>query len=518
MFDEVMSGGSKAALAFGITAATEFKGMQEVQQNDIEARIQADQLRAGMEQRRQEWRVQQTAAEQESLVAAAQVTVARDQVAIANQEQAVASLQYDQAVATLKFLNGQFTNADLYQWMSTTLGSVYRFFLQQATATARLAQAQLGFERAERAQNLIRNDYWQSPAELTAGGTPADRRGLTGAEQLSQDLARLDDYAFSSERRRLNLSQTFSLARLMPVEFLDFRRTGVLSFATPTSLFDADFPGHYLRLIRQVRTSLVALVPPDRGIRATLYSNGVSRVTTGRDGTFSEIVVRHDPTVVALTSPINASGVFELDVQSDLLLPFESSGVDTTWQLQLPPAANPFDFSTIVDVMITIEYTAQYDASYRDQLVARLNANRDRGADRVFSLARDFPDQWYDLNNPADPAHRSVTLALRDIDFPVGISGVTTAAVGVRLSSGQLVPDTVVTLRQAGAGGDATATAGTASTRRGNAGAWTPLVGRAPTGDWQLGFGPDAAALFASGQLDDVLLVLGWSGQAPAWT
>ena len=56
------------------------------------------------------------------------------------------------------------------------------------------------------------------------------------------------------------------------------------------SLFDSDFPGHYLRMIRQVRTSLVALVPPDRGIRATLYSNGVSRVTTGQDGTFSDIV------------------------------------------------------------------------------------------------------------------------------------------------------------------------------------------------------------------------------------
>src|SRR5206468_225034 len=107
-----------------------------------------------------------------------------------------------------------------------TLGGVYRYFLQQATATARLAQAQLAFERAEPAQTLIRNDYWQTPAALTASGTQTNRRGLTGAEQLSQDLARLDEYAFSSERRRLNVSQTFSIAQLMPVEFLEFRRTG----------------------------------------------------------------------------------------------------------------------------------------------------------------------------------------------------------------------------------------------------------------------------------------------------
>jgi hypothetical protein len=513
--DEIFSFGGKAALAASISLGIAAKGFQEQDENRLEAQMQANQLQAGIEQRKQEWRVQQIGAEQESLVAGAQVTTAQDQVTIAVQEQSIASLQYDQAVATLKFLNGQFTNADLYLWMSNTLGGVYRYFLQQATATARQAQAQLAFERAEAAQNLIRNDYWQSPAELTADGTTTNRRGLTGAEQLAQDLTRLDEYALSTEHRQLNLAQTFSLARLMPVEFLDFRRTGNLAFATPMSLFDNDFPGHYLRMVRQVRTSLVALVPADRGIRATLYSNGVSRVSTRQDGTFTDITVRHDPTVVAITSPVNASGVFELDVQSDLLLPFESSGVDTTWELQLPPAANPFDYSSIVDVLVTIEYTALFDGNYRDQVVSRLNANRDRGADCVFSLSRDFPDQWYDLNNPADPARRSVTLPLRDVDFPLGIEGLSTAAVAVRLVSDQAVPDTVVNLTQAGTGGDATATNGIASTRRGNASAWLPTIGNSPAGDWQLTVGPDT---FRAGDLDDILLVISWTGQSPAWT
>ena len=479
--------------------------------------MQTNQLKAGIEQRRQEWQIQQAAAEQDALVAAGQVVTATDQVTIATQEQAIATLQHDQAIATLKFLNGQFTNADLYQWMSNTLGGVYRYFLQQATATARLTQAQLAFERAEPAQTMIGSDYWQSPAQMTAAATQADRRGLTGAEQLTEDLTRLDQYAFSSERRRLNLSQTFSLARLMPVEFLDFRRTGAIAFATPMALFDADFPGHYLRLIRQVRTSLVALVPPDRGIRATLYSNGISRVTTGRDGIFQDITVRHDPTVVALTSPVSASGVFDLDVQPDMLLPFESSGVDTTWELQLPPAANPFDFSSIVDVMLSIDYTALYDDGYRSQMTARLNASRDRGADRVFSLARDFPDQWYDLNNPADPATRSVTITLRDVDFPSAISGIATAAVAVRLAGNGTVPATVVSLHRGTAGGDAATTDGIASTRRGNAASWSALYGASPAGDWQLTFGSDATALFAPGGLDDILLIISWTGQTPLW-
>jgi hypothetical protein len=241
-------------------------------------------------------------------------------------------------------------------------------------------------------------------------------------------------------------------------------------------------------------------------------------VTTGQDGSFTDIVLRHDPTTVALTSPVNASGVFELDVQSDLLLPFESSGVDTTWELQLPPAANPFDYSSIVDVLVTIEYTALQDANLRDQLITRLNANRDRGADCVFSLARDFPDQWYDLNNPADPGHRQVVLPLRDVDFPLGIDGLSTGALAVRLVSGQPVPDTVVTLTQDGVGGNATATGGIASTRRGNASAWLGLTGRTPAGDWQLTVGPGADPLFTAGQLDDILLVVSWTGRSPAWT
>jgi len=261
-------------------------------------------------------------------------------------------------------------------------------------------------------------------------------------------------------------------------------------------------------------------VPPERGLRATLYANGISRVTTGAGGTFTDVVVRADPGVVALTSPISASGVFELDAQSDLLLPFEGSGVDTVWELQLPRAANPFDYSSIVDVLITIDYTARYDDGYRHQVVTRLNADRERGADGVFSLARDFPDAWYDLNNPADPAARSVTLTLRDVDFPAGTEALTTAAVAVQLSGAgpDPVPATTVSVHHGGAGGAATTTGGVASTRRGTAAAWTGLIGTTPVGDWQLALGEDARALFESGTLDDVVLVVSWSGRSPAWT
>jgi Tc toxin complex TcA C-terminal TcB-binding domain len=49
---------------------------------------------------------------------------------------------------------------------------------------------------------------------------------------------------------------------MAPAEFQAFRETGVLTFATPMQVFDWDFPGHYLRLIKRVRTSVMALIPP----------------------------------------------------------------------------------------------------------------------------------------------------------------------------------------------------------------------------------------------------------------
>jgi Tc toxin complex TcA C-terminal TcB-binding domain len=83
----------------------------------------------------------------------------------------------------------------------------------------------------------------------------ADRRGLTGSARLLQDIFQLDQFAFETTKRKLQLTKTISLARLAPLEFQRFRETGVLTFATPMTLFDSDFPGHYLRLIKRMRTS-----------------------------------------------------------------------------------------------------------------------------------------------------------------------------------------------------------------------------------------------------------------------
>ena len=158
-------------------------------------------------------------------------------------------------------------------------------------------------------------------------------------------------------------------------------------------LFDRDFPGHYLRLIKRVKVSVIALAPPDEGIRATLTNTGLSRVVIGGD-LFQTVLVRREPELVALTYPQNATGLFEFELQhqSQFLYPFEGTGVDSLWEFDLPKASNFFDFSSIADVILTIEYTALNSYLYRQQIIQSLGDSIQNS--RVYSFRYQFADAW----------------------------------------------------------------------------------------------------------------------------
>ena len=497
-------------------------------------KIQHLQTWASYERREQEWFFQKDLAFSDFLTGLRQTRIAKDHVKVADQEHVIAGIQQNHASATVDFLSQKFTNAELYDWMSGVLGHVYSYFLQQATALAQLAQYQLGFERQETPPSFIQTDYWQIPAETqTTGmdGSTPDRRGLTGSARLLQDIYQLDQYAFETNRRKLQLSQTFSLARLAPAEFQRFRETGVLTFATPMDLFDRSFPGHYLRLIKRVRTSVIALVPPTQGIRATLINSGISRVVIGGN-TFQTIVVRRDPEMVAFTSPINATGLFELQTEGEMLLPFESMGVDTFWELQMPRAANAFDFNTIADVLITVEYTALHSFAHRQQVIQGLD--RSFEADRPFSFRQEFADQWYYLNNPPDPDKEespiAVSFEIKREDFPPNLDDLKIQHIVMLFArtNGMDFEVPVAHLHllvttedgnEISLGGPATSSDGVISTRRGNAPSWTEMIGSPPIGKWELALpnSEEIRQMLGEGKIEDILFVITLSGQTPAW-
>ena len=297
-------------------------------------------------------------------------------------------------------------------------------------------------------------------------------------------------------------------------------------------LFDRSFPGLYLRLIRRVRVSFLALVPPTQGIRATLTASGISQVIVGKD-VFQPIVVRRDPELIAFTSPIEATGVLELEPEGGMLMPFEGTGVNTFWEFRLPKAANPFDYRTIADVLISIEYTALYSADYRQQVIQQLDRNV--SGDRPFNFRQQFADQLYDLHNPDQTDTPMVVhFETRREDFPPNIERLKIQHILLYFihASGASLPELLVNLNfteqgetevdnEVDADGESASTVdGVISTRKANGRIWSSIISnKSPVGDWRLTL-PDTQEvrkLFDEEAIEDILFVITFAGQTPEW-
>ncbi|MDO7877731.1 hypothetical protein Q5H93_23545 [Hymenobacter sp. ASUV-10] len=536
----------KESLAGVYQAASMWAAVAGIGVANARADIQIAQFRATNERRMQEWAFLRNQASKDIEIGQQQIHLSEDRMRIVGQEKRISELQLDHAEVLLNFLTTKFTSAELYDWMSQVLESAYSYFLQQATATARTAELQLAFERQEVPAGMVQEDYWTPPADSSSVMDPSavsaavDRKGLTGSIRLLQDLTRLDQYAFETNRRKLQLTKTVSLAQDFPTEFVRFRETGVLPFAIPQTRFDQDFPGHYLRIIRRVRTSVIALVPPTDGIKAKLSTAGNSRVVVG--GTpFQTLTLPRPAESVSLTSPINATGLFELEQQAnELLYPFEGTGVDVPWVFSLQPAANGnLDFTTIADVLITLEYTALESYDYGQQVVKGMEAERQQMV--AFSFRNRFADQWYDLHHAADlalddryVARFSITAA----DLPTNLREVTIRSVSIYLDAPLDDEFTDrsgldISLSRSGSGNavvpSRTNQYGLISTRTGagngplatgNARALISLINTLPTGDWELnvGFTPALKARFDQGKVNDLYLILEVEGTAPTYT
>lgn len=388
-----------------------------------QSQMQINQLYASFERRKQEWEFQKTLAQQDVRIGGQQIKIANDRLRITGQEREMAQLQNTHAQASLDFLKNKFTNADLYEFMTRILEDVYEFFLMEATAVAKMAERQLAFERQIELPPFIKSDYWVYEDGSLASGVgeseSPDRRGITGSARLLKDLYDLDQHGFMTNTPRLQITKNISLNQLDPVAMQQFRDTGKMTFYTTQEMFDRDYPGHYLRLIKGVSVSVIALTPPVEGIKATLTNSGISSVITGGN-IFQKRDIKRQPEQIALSNPAQDKGFLPMQAESEFLHPFEGSGVETLWELRMDKPANPFDFSTIADVIFTIEYEATNSFTYRQTVLNQLNNEPYPGA-LVLSFKNNLPDQWYELHNPqeGDPDQLSVSFQVGPDDLLV---------------------------------------------------------------------------------------------------
>lgn len=378
---------------------------------------------ASYARRNEEWGFQRDLAGLDIGIANQQIKVAEDNIRIVTQEKEIAQINTDHAQDSLDFLKNKFTNAELYRFMGDTLERSYSYMLNLGTAIAKTAESQLYFERQEQAGPFILDDYWETPSagSIAGSGNSTDRRGLTGSARLLVDITRLDQYAFDTNKRKLQMTKVISLSQNFPSEFQQFRETGVLNFELTNKFFDYDFPGHYLRLVNSVKTTVVGLLPVYDNIKATLTASNLSYTVIGGTIFQKTPIKRMQLDSVALTASSNATGVFEMQqMQGELLNPFEGMGVESRWEFNMPRFSNRIDYSNIADVLITLEYTALDSYQYRYQVLQDLDYTLK--FNRGFSFKNNFPDQWYDLAQAqSGPQSFGVTLELKREMFPQGI-------------------------------------------------------------------------------------------------
>src|SRR5262249_40850231 len=150
---------------------------------------------------------------------------------------------------------------------------------------------------------------------------------------------------------------------------------------------------------------------------------------------------------------------------------------------------NQFDYRTLADVLMSIEYTALNSSDYRAEVLRALDGGL--SAERPFSFRNELADQWYDLNNPDETATPlTVQFTTARSDFPPNLNDFRIRQVLLYFSREEgaafEVAVSAFQFSEGGStstvGGAATSIDGVISTRRGNASSWIPMIGKAPFG------------------------------------
>ncbi len=528
-----VNGGIAAAAHAAAGVAAGVEGGFNAENIRAQHEVQKASFKATHERRNDEWELQKGRAEHETRIAGQQITIARSQLRITRQEREIAAIEQANAEDLLEYLISMDFTAELHRWIAGVLGRIYRGYLQQATATAQLAEALSAWESQKTPSGLIKTDYWLTAPSATEPVAPeaASRLGLTGSARLKFDIQTLEQRAFESRGRDDPLTLTLDLEQLLPIEFQRFRETGILVFDTPLSMIEREFPGHYLCLVRALSLSVVALVPPTRGIRASLTSGGPTSVVVEGDS-FPTITLNARPERVAFTGTAESVGAVPLTAEDAALRGvYDGIGFGGRWQLEMQRAVNPFDYDSIATVLISFDLTTRFSFDYRRQLLERRDPKVE--GEISFSFRNSFPDAWYDLLNPdlsSEPMRVRFRTDQRSFPRNVRRQRIAQAVFYAVRADGEQAEVSVSDLRfqpdgeSSRFGGGFITVDGRASTRSASGVNLLPIIGQKVSGEWDLTFVDDDVmenrprSLFAEERIEDLLLVVSFRGEEEPWS
>lgn len=380
------------------------------------------------DRRMTEWEHQKELASQELEQAEKQHEAAliRRDILVKGLEQHKKNLEQSNEV--YEFYGSKFTNLGLYTWYAKRLQTLYRESFNNAYKISRWAESAYKFEINSNSAFINKNYLDNSHGGLLAG------------ESLMSDLNKMEITYLEANRRRLEISQTFSLLQIDPLEFIRLKATGECNIGIPEVYFDITYPGHYRRRIKSVSLSIPAVAGPYTNVNAnlSLLSHAIRR-----DPSFEKIDLtapsRKD--VIATSKALNDSGMFNLSFNDEKYLPFEGFGAVSNWQLSLPSNYRQFDYMTISDVLVHINYTSEFDRPFKNH-IEDMNGEQENSIKailsddaaplhRVFSMKYDFSEVFRMLIGQETGSETEIEIV--NHHFPYAFSGMGLKAKTVEL-------------------------------------------------------------------------------------
>lgn len=375
-------------------------------------------LEASHKRREEQWGHELKQAQQELKQSSIQLLAADMRQQIAEQDLIVYEKTVEQADELFDFYKNKFTNLGLYNYMASTLNRLYRNAYNIAYDLAKQAESAYQHERYDN-EVYIQADNWQF-----------DRAGLLAGERLMLQLQELEKKFIDENVRQPEITQTFSLAMLSPIELLKLRQTGSCEINIPEIAYEVLYPGQFRRTIKWVRLTIPCVAGPYTNISAKLtLKKGSIEKTDG--AALVDLLPLPDPASISSSSANNDAGVFDLNFRDERYLPFEGAGAISEWLLELPASIRSFNYDTISDVLLHISYTAEEgDRQAAETALATLVEAyaADPGFYRLISLRYDFPDTMHKLfsqdnqvaNFELTPAHFPYLLSSKDLTIVPG--------------------------------------------------------------------------------------------------
>jgi hypothetical protein len=375
--------------------------------------------------REQDWGLQVNLAGREMIQIDRQIAAAKLRKSIADHELQNHRTQIENAKTVETLMRDKYSDQELYDWSARQVSGIQFQAYQLAYDVAKRAERSYRLERGLPDATFVEFGYWDSL-----------RSGLLAGEKLQHDLRRMDVAYLDQAKREYEITKDVSLLLNAPIKLIELKETGECRVDLPEALFDADYPGHYMRRIKSVSLTIPCVVGPYTSVNCTLtLLSNRTRIKSvparpyfeqqeePGDGRFFKNFAALQS--IATSRAQSDSGIFELNFRDERYLPFEGAGVISSWLIEMPKDCNAFDFATISDVILRLNYTARDGGSIlRDAAREAVIQPPQENVLRFFSARHEFPTGWHKLLHPrAEDDTQTIELELSPERFPFQFRG-----------------------------------------------------------------------------------------------